>query len=117
MTTGTAPVPGGGAAGWVSGDPAGMAGGALVKVSFDLGNDWRRYVAIQLGATAAGNTIDSMTAYGADAVGEMPLDVVSQDVVPVEAESGGGRIVGDGGVRAAEVVVLHPGLQLSGTHV
>jgi putative transposase len=38
--------------------------------------------------------------------------VVSQDVVPVEAESEGGRFVGDSGVRPAEVVVLHPGLQL-----
>ena len=45
------------------------------------------------------------------------LDVVSQDVVPVKAESGDGRFVSDGGVRTAEVVVLHPRLQLSCTRV
>lgn len=41
------------------------------------------------------------------------LVVVSQDVVPVEAESGGRRFVRDSGVGPAEVVMLHPGLQLS----
>ena len=41
------------------------------------------------------------------------LAVVSQDVVPVEAESGGRRFVRDSGVGPAEVVMLHPGLQLS----
>ena len=45
------------------------------------------------------------------------LAVVSQDVVPVEAESGGGRFVRNSGMRPAEVVVLHPGLQFSSSHV
>ena len=45
------------------------------------------------------------------------LAVVSQDVDPVEAESGGGRFVRNSGMRPAEVVVLHPGLQFSSSHV
>ena len=43
------------------------------------------------------------------------LDVVSQDVVPVEAEAGGWRSVRGRGVWAVEVVVVHPRLQLSGS--
>ena len=43
------------------------------------------------------------------------LAVVSQDVVPVEAEAGGWRSVRGRGVWAVEVVVVHPRLQLSGS--
>jgi multiple sugar transport system ATP-binding protein len=42
------------------------------------------------------------------------LGVVSQDVVPVEAEARGGRAVAGGRVWPVKVVVMHPRLQLIG---
>ena len=44
---------------------------------------------------------------------DMGLDVVSRDVVPRSAESGGGWTVFGSGVWPTPVVVVHPGFQLS----
>jgi hypothetical protein len=43
------------------------------------------------------------------------LAVVSQDVVPIEAQAGSWGTVGSGGVWSMEVVVVHPGLQFVGS--
>ena len=41
-------VPGGGVAGWVSGDIASLAASATVNVVFDLGPEWRQYSYLEL---------------------------------------------------------------------
>lgn len=48
METGVNPVVGGGPAGWVSGNPSGLADGATVTVIFDLGPEWDQYPTLQL---------------------------------------------------------------------
>ena len=58
METGINQVPGGAQAGWVSGNPAGLADGASVTggVVFDLGPDWDQYPVVGLTMLPVGAT-------------------------------------------------------------
>lgn len=55
MESGINPVVAGGrVAGWVSGDPAGLAASATLQVSFDLGPEWDQYVLCALNVFVQG---------------------------------------------------------------
>ena len=57
METGANPVVGGGpAAGWVSGNPAGLADGATSSAVFDLGPEWDQYPILQIIINPVGAT-------------------------------------------------------------
>lgn len=69
METGVNQVPGGTQAGWVSGNPAGLADGASVNVVFDLGPDWDQYPVIGLSVQPVGATsLSAISASGSDTV-------------------------------------------------
>ena len=56
METGINQVPGGAQAGWVSGNPSGLADGASVTIVFDLGPDWDQYTTVALTVRPQGGT-------------------------------------------------------------
>lgn len=67
METGVNPVPGGGPAGWVSGNPSGLADGATAPVVFDLGPEWDQYPIIGLIIYPVGATsLSAVTPVGSD---------------------------------------------------
>ena len=67
METGINQVPGGAQAGWVSGNPAGLADGAIATVVFDLGPEWDQYPVAGLSVFAVGATsLSAVTVHGSD---------------------------------------------------
>lgn len=67
METGINQVPGGAQAGWVSGNPAGLADGATATVVFDLGPQWDQYPVIGLSVQPVGATgFSAVQAFGSD---------------------------------------------------
>lgn len=67
METGVNPVVGGGPAGWVSGNPAGLADGASVSCLFDLGPEWDQYLTVMLMFRPVGATsLSGVLATGRD---------------------------------------------------
>ena len=67
-----APItPGGKSAGWVSGDPAGLAASGTVLVQFDLGPDWDQYrtAAVVLAPIGPSTGFSAVQAFGGVAPG------------------------------------------------
>lgn len=54
METDVGAVPGGGAAGWVSGTIANLAASGFATIIFDLGADWRQYCLVDVTVTPVG---------------------------------------------------------------
>ena len=67
LETGANPVVGGGPAGWVSGNPSGLADGATINAVFDLGPEWDQYPIIGLIVQPVGAaSLSAVTPVGSD---------------------------------------------------
>lgn len=67
METGVNPVPGGTTAGWVSGNPSGLADGAIANCVFDLGPEWDQYPYVLVALQPVGATsFSAVTVSGSD---------------------------------------------------